>query len=178
MAARSSIGASLVASWAQGSLPSGASILDVGCGSGVPVAQALAEGGFPVWGVDASPTLVAAFHRRFPQFESRCEAAQDSTFFDRTFEGAIAIGLLFLLSENDQRQVVHRIAGALKPAGRLLFSAPREPCEWQDMLTRRPSVSLGERTYERVLRDSGLQLIGCMTDEGGNNYYHAVKAVG
>ena len=66
-----------------------------------------------------------------------CEPVQDSTFFGRTFVGAISIGLVFLLDGADQRQLFGNVANVLEPGGRFLFSAPREVCEWRDTLTDR-----------------------------------------
>ena len=175
MAARSDIGATLVRSWARDNLPPSSSVVDVGCGSGVPIAQALIEDGFTVFGIDASPLLIAAFRRRFPDVQSACEAAQESVFFHDTFDAAVSVGLLFLLSADDQRKVFHRVANALRPGGYFLFSAPRETCEWQDVLTGRRSRSLGEQEYERLLEASGLCLVRCHVDEGENNYYDATK---
>lgn len=60
MAARSTIGLGTVRAWAR-TLPAGGSILDLGAGSGVPLAAALIEDGFAVSAIDASPSLVAAF---------------------------------------------------------------------------------------------------------------------
>lgn len=177
MAARSDIGARLVLSWARDHLPRSGSIVDVGCGSGVPITQALVEEGFDVCGIDASPTLLAAFRRRFPNAQTACEAAQDSAFFYRTFDAAVSIGLLFLLSEGDQRQVIRRVAESIKPGGRFLFSAPRERCEWQDMLTGRSSRSLGKTEYERLFKLSGLSLAELIVDEGNNNYFDVTKPV-
>lgn len=178
MAARSTIGTAFVRSWARDNLPPSGVVVDVGCGSGVPIAQALIEDGFTVFGIDASPALIAAFRRRFPDMQTACEAAQDSVFFHRTFDAAVSIGLLFLLSADDQRKTVLRMANALRPGGRLLFSAPREACEWQDGLTGRRSKSLGSRDYERQLDAAGLHLVGCHCDEGGNNYFDAAKPLG
>lgn len=175
MSARSNIGAALVRSWARDHLPRRGCILDVGCGSGVPIAQGLIDDGFQVFGIDASPTLIAAFRSRFPTAPSACETAQDSTFFHRTFDAALAVGLLFLLAEKDQRDVIRRIAKALGPGGRFLFSAPREICQWRDSLTGRRSRSLGVQEYGRALQASGLHLVGCRRDEGDNHYYDAVK---
>src|SRR5215212_4178979 len=45
-------------------LPPGASILDLGCGSGEPIARHLIESGFDVSGVDASPTLISLCRTR------------------------------------------------------------------------------------------------------------------
>ncbi len=173
MAARSDIGATLVRSWARDNLPPSSSVVDVGCGSGVPIAQALIEDGFTVFGIDASPLLIAAFRRRFPHVRTACEAAQDSAFFNRTFDAAVSIGLLFLLSEDDQERVIYRVGGSLRAGGRFLFSAPREICEWQDMLTGRPSRSLGEKEYERILQASGLCLVRCL--QGENHFFDAAK---
>ncbi|HZF44847.1 MAG TPA: class I SAM-dependent methyltransferase, partial [Sphingomonadaceae bacterium] len=106
-----------------------------------------------------------------------CEAAQVSPFFDRTFDGAVAIGLLFLLTPADQRTVLGRVSDALKPGGHFLFSAPSQACEWDDMLTGRPSVSLGLEEYGAVLRSAGMTIVGNFTDEGENHYFSASKIV-
>jgi 2-polyprenyl-3-methyl-5-hydroxy-6-metoxy-1,4-benzoquinol methylase len=83
---QSAVGAATVRSWTR-LLPAGASILDLGCGHGVPISAALMEDGLIVYGVDASDSLTAEFRRRFPQTPVACEAAEDSSFFERTFEG-------------------------------------------------------------------------------------------
>lgn len=171
--ARSDIGADIVRRWAK-QLPPGGDVLDVGCGSGAPISAALVEDGFRIFGVDASPVLVAEFRRRFPFAEVACEPAETSSLFQREFKGAVAIGLLFLLPAEDQRQVIERVARALEPGGRFLFSAPRQACEWVDTLTARPSLSLGEAEYQRVLDLAGLRLSGQFVDEGGNDYFDAV----
>lgn len=173
MAVRSDIDAAFVRSWARDNLPLSSSIADVGCGSGVPIAQALIEDGFTVFGIDASPSMTAAFRSRFPNAQSACEAAQDSVFFHHIFDAVIAIGLLFLLSADDQRKVIARAANALTPRGHILFTAPWQTCEWQDVLTKRQSRSLGKEEYERALEASGMHLVACY--EGENHFYHAIK---
>ncbi len=150
-------------------------MVDVGCGSGKPISTVLAEEGFEVFGIDASPALVAEFRRQFPSAEIACEAAQTSDFFRRRFDGAVAVGLLFLLPANDQRKVIDRVAGALEPGGRFLFSAPRQPCVWDDMLTGQPSLSLGEEEYQSALEQAGMRLHGHYVDEGQNDYFDAVR---
>ena len=175
IAARSDIGADIVRQWAT-RLPPGAAVLDIGCGSGAPVAEALVAAGFRVFGVDASPTLVAEFRRRLPAAEVVCEPAETSRLFDRRFDGAVAIGLLFLLPAEDQRAVIARVAAALHPGGRFLFTAPRQACDWTDSLTGQPSLSLGEDAYRRTLEQAGLHLTGVRTDAGGNHYFDAVRS--
>ncbi len=177
MAIRSQVGAALVQSWAKDRLPRSAEILDVGCGSGVPIAQSLVNDGFSVWGVDASPSLISAYRLNLPGMPAVCEPAQDSSFFDRNFVGVVSIGLIFLLSEEDQRRLLTSVANVLEPSGRFLFSAPREVCRWNDTLTGRASMSLGADAYASHLTSVGLRLDGCRSDEGGNNYYEASKPI-
>src|SRR5215472_3451005 len=65
------LGASHVRRWAS-ELPRGAEVLDLGCGTGVPISQALMESGLAVYGVDASPSMIAAFRRRFSDLPAEC----------------------------------------------------------------------------------------------------------
>lgn len=175
MAVRSGIGTVLVRGWARQHLAPRTTILDIGCGSGVPIAQGLVDDGYRVAGIDASPALLAAFTRNFPDMPAACEPAQNSAFFGRTFAGIVSIGVIFLLDAKDQRHVLDKLAHALEPGGRLLFSAPRERCRWHDTLTGRTSMSLGAKAYAQILEMAGLRLAGCHVDEGGNDYFDAVK---
>jgi len=172
--ARSDIGAGTVRRWAR-LLPPAGDIVDIGCGSGFPNAVTLDRAGFRIFGVDASPALVAAFRRHLPKAQVACEPAESSRFFQRRFDAALAIGLVFLLPAETQRQLIRRVGSALKPGGRFLFSAPRQSCTWPDRLTGEPSLSLGEEGYRPALEEAGMALSDCYVDEGENNYFDAVR---
>jgi hypothetical protein len=94
-----------------------------------------------------------------------------SKFFDRTFDGVLAWGLLFLLKPAAQALVIGKVAAALNPGGRFLFTAQQEPLEWLDGMTGHPSQSLGAPTYDRLLRKAGLTWVAQAQDEGANHYY-------
>lgn len=176
IARRSRIGAATVQTWAR-ALPTGATVLDLGCGSGVPIAETLMDDGFAVWGIDASPTLIAAYRTRFPAAPVACEAVEASEWFGRTFDGIVAIGLLFLLPPDVQRATIGRAAAALTPGGRFLFTAPARVCTWMDILTGRQSQSLGDAAYRQALADAGLTVIAEYVDEGENHYYDAERVL-
>jgi 2-polyprenyl-3-methyl-5-hydroxy-6-metoxy-1,4-benzoquinol methylase len=97
------IGAKHVGEWAR-TLPPGAAVIDLGCGPGFPITDVLVTEGLDVYAVDASPSFVEAFRRNLPAIPVACEAVQDSRFFDRTFDGVVAWGLMFLLTAEDQRR--------------------------------------------------------------------------
>ena len=169
---RSTIGVATVRQWAE-TLPRGGTVLDLGCGHGVPISEALADAGHAVCGVDSSPSLVAAFRARFPAAAVECARAEDSPFFGRSFDGVVAWGLVFLLAPEAQADLIHRVARALKPGGRFLFTAPSQVADWVDILTGQPSRSLGSDAYRQILHEAGLVLTGEAEDEGENHYYFA-----
>jgi cyclopropane fatty-acyl-phospholipid synthase-like methyltransferase len=175
VAARSDVGSDVVRRWSKHLRPGG-EVVDIGCGSGAPISLALVENGFTVCGIDASPTLLSMFRRRFPQADAACETVQNSTFFGRKFDGATAVGLMFLLSEDDQQKLIDNVAQAIRPGGRFLFSAPRHPCEWTDLQTGQPSLSLGEEKYQQLLAGAGMRLMNRYVDDGGNHYLDAALA--
>lgn len=170
------IGVNEVRQWAQ-ALPVGAAVIDLGCGPGFPITEVLVAEGLNVFGVDAAPSFVDAFRRNLPNTPVICEAVQDSALFGRTFDAVLAWGLIFLLSPDDQRHLIHKIADILVPGGRLLFTscAGADGLVWRDAMTGLESRSLGAAEYRRQLSAVGLSLIGEYEDEGQNHYYDVRK---
>jgi 2-polyprenyl-3-methyl-5-hydroxy-6-metoxy-1,4-benzoquinol methylase len=171
---RAGVGVAAVREWAR-TLGPGSVVLDLGCGHGVPLARALINDGLAVHAIDASPTMVAAFRQRFPDAPVICEAVEESSFFNRSFDGVLAWGLLFLLPEEAQRGLIRRVASALNRGGKFLFTCPSQRCTWADALTGRESRSLGAEAYGSLLSEAGLLLAGTRTDEGDNHYYEATR---
>jgi cyclopropane fatty-acyl-phospholipid synthase-like methyltransferase len=171
----SGVGASVVADWSLTLTPA-AKVLDLGCGTGVPISQVLIERGFNVHGVDASPTMIAAFRARFPSVRVECAAVEDSDFFGKTFGGVVAWGLFFLLDAPAQHRLIKKIAAALRSGGRLLFTAPSQSCSWRDAMTGRNSIALGREAYQKALEVEAISLVGTNVDEGENHYYFGQKA--
>ena len=173
-AASDGIGARHVRSWAR-SLPSAATVLDLGCGSGFPITKVLVDEGLTVYGVDASPTLVAAFRWHFPGVAVACESVEVSRLFDRLFDAILSWGLWFLLPAAAQIKLLRRAAKALQPGGRLLFTAPPRAITWLDAMTGEESRSLGAEAYRQSLSAAGLSVLREYEDEGENHYYDSVK---
>jgi SAM-dependent methyltransferase len=168
------VGVDAVRKWAR-MLPCGGAIIDLGCGPGLPLTEVLVAEGLNAFGVDAAPSFVQAFQRNLPNTPVVCEAVQDSRFFDRTFDAVLAWGLIFLLSPEDQRRLIQRIAGILVPGGRLLFTSPAKPLVWNDAMTGLESRSLGAKEYRRQLLAVDISISNEYEDEGQNHYFDAFK---
>jgi cyclopropane fatty-acyl-phospholipid synthase-like methyltransferase len=85
-------------------LPPTATILDIGCGSGEPIARYLIEKGFAVTGVDASPTLISLCRERFPD-RTWHVADMRHLALGTTFDGLLAWDSFFHLTAADQREM-------------------------------------------------------------------------
>ena len=168
------IGVQEVRTWAK-SLPRDSSVIDLGCGPGFPLTVVLIEEGLQAFGVDASPTLVAAFQRNLPGTPVLCESVLESTLFNRTFDAALSVGLIFLLTADEQQRLIQRFAEILKPCGRLLFTSPARSGTWLDAMTGLESVSLGATRYRELLADAGFSVVDEYEDVGQNHYFEAMK---
>lgn len=168
------IGVKEVRKWA-GTLARGSSVVDLGCGPGFPITVVLVDEGLRVFGVDAAPSLVAAFERNLPGTPIICEAIQESRLFDRTFDAVLAWGLMFLLQAEDQHRLIQRFAEILVPGGRLLFTAAAKSGVWNDAMTGLESLSLGAEQYRNLLGAVGISVAEEYEDEGENHYFDAFK---
>ncbi|MEL7068573.1 MAG: class I SAM-dependent methyltransferase [Cyanobacteria bacterium J06581_3] len=171
---RSTIGIGVIEQWAH-SLSAGSDVLEIACGGGIPVTRTLATTGLQLWAVDSSPTLVSEFKVRFPNIPVKCEHALESDYFGRKFSAVISIGLIFLLSEDDQVMLIHRVSDLLSIGGRFLFTAPVEMGTWADMNTGHECLSLGQKRYESILQESQFHIVDTHVDEGRNHYYEVKR---
>jgi SAM-dependent methyltransferase len=85
-------------------LPPKRSILDLGCGSGEPIARYFIERGCSVTGVDSSSPLVGICSSRFPG-QDWLIADMRMLSLGRRFDGILAWNSLFHLCPDDQRQM-------------------------------------------------------------------------
>src|SRR5215212_653417 len=132
-------------------LPRNAAVIDLGCGTGLPITKVLVSEGLNAYAIDASPSFVEAFRQNLPEVPVACESVEDSLFFNRKFDAVLAWGLMFLLQPDAQRTLIQRMSDILVPGGRLLFTSPPEPLVWNDAMTGLESRSLGATEYRRLL---------------------------
>jgi SAM-dependent methyltransferase len=99
-----------------------ASILDLGCGTGEPIARHFIEHGYAVTGVDAAPAMIALCRRRFPE-ATWIEADMRSLALDRRFDAIVAWDSFFHLDQDEQRAMFPVFERHIAPRGALLFTS-------------------------------------------------------
>ncbi len=143
-------------------LPAGARVLDVGCGSGEPVARILLQSGCAVTGIDAAPALIATAQRRLPDGEWIVVDMREMALGER-FDGVVAWHSLFHLTPKDQNSMFARFAAHLGPGGLLLFTsgdaAGVRIGSWQGEPLYH--ASLAPEEYCALLSDTGFEVLRC-----------------
>jgi SAM-dependent methyltransferase len=103
-------------------LPAKANVLDLGCGSGKPIARYLVEKGCEVTGVDSSPELIELCRESFPKSEWRVADMRELSL-ERRFHGIIAWDSFFHLGFDDQRQMFPIFRAHAAPDAALMFTS-------------------------------------------------------
>lgn len=100
----------------------GRRVLDLGCGSGLPVARYLVERGRLVTGLDAAPAMLDRFRANVPKAEAVAGDLRDFAL-GRPFDALLAWDSLFHLSPTDQRRELAQVAAHAAPGAALLFTS-------------------------------------------------------
>jgi SAM-dependent methyltransferase len=109
-------------------VPAGGSVLDLGCGSGLPVARDLAAAGCRVTGVDISEVQIRRARALVPA-AAFLQADISAVDFDfESFDAVVSFFALIHLPLEDQPPLLRRIAGWLRPGG--LFVATTGYWAW------------------------------------------------
>ena len=149
-----------------GALPAGAQVLDLGCGSGAPVALNMSAHGLRVTGVDASPTLVSLCRERMPDGDW-IVADMRGLRLDRRFDGILAWDSFFHLNPGDQRRMfpvfaAHAAAGCI-----LMFNAGPSHGEAVGHYRGDPlyHASLDPAEYEALLGQAGFETVAHIVED-------------
>ena len=125
--------------------------------------------------------MLERFRRNCPDVPALCAPIETCDFGGRTFDGAIAWGIIFHLTLDRQRQAIANIARALKPGAPFLFTSGDEPGDDPTGITGQmngvtfPYFSYGAESYRRLLGEAGCTLDDTHIDAGKNMYYLARK---
>lgn len=140
-------------------LPPNASVLDLGCGCGIPVSQMLVEH-FDVTGVDISPVQIQRARELIPTARFLCDDMSRITFPRHSFSAIVAFFVITHLPLHEQSLMLHKCRQWLKPGGYLMITVEHSPWtgieeDWLEPGTRMYFSSTEVRTYESWLLEDG-----------------------
>lgn len=107
-------------------LPAGGSVLDLGCGSGRPIAGWFLKRGYAVTGVDFAPAMLDIARDRFPNADWQLQDIRHLAL-KREFDGVLGWNSFFHLTQPEQRAVLPRLVRHVRPGGPILLTVGPGP---------------------------------------------------
>ena len=147
----------------------GASILDVGCGPGEPMARYFIEKGYPVTGVDSSPALIDLCKSRFPAQDWIVNDMRTLALSQR-FGGILAWDSFFHLSPEDQPQMFPIFKAHAAPKAALMFTSGTVHGEAIGTFQGEPLYhgSLDTAEYRSLLHQNGFAVVSHVVEDPSN----------
>ena len=141
-------------------LPAAAKILDLGCGSGVPIGRHIAARGHALTGVDSAPEMIALFRANLPGHEARvCDMRRMAP--TTRFDGLLAWDSFFHLCHQDQREMFAIFKAHAHPGAALMFTSGPAFGEavgaWEGEPLYHASLDGGD--YRQLLAENGFDVV-------------------
>jgi SAM-dependent methyltransferase len=158
-------------------LPTGGSILDIGCGAAEPIAAYFIAAGYALTGADSSAAMIDICTARFPRQEW-VVADMRSLSLHRRFDGILAWDSFFHLACDDQRRMFPIFRAHAAPKAALMFTSGPRHGEATGSYRGEPlyHASLDEAEYRALLDRSGFEVIAHVAEHcacGGHTVWLA-----
>ncbi len=159
--------------WFKKQLPNRAHVLDLGCGSGLPVTRELAKR-FVVTGVDISAEQIRRARENVRHAEFIHSDIMALDFPAASFDGAVALYAIFHLPRGEHERLFRNLHRWLKPGGLLLATLAletEEPYTEEFFGAEMYWSYYGMPEYRALLAETGFEIISA--GELGNGYRKA-----
>ena len=162
-------------------IETGGNVLDIGCGTGRPLAHYCIARGYSVLGIDSSANMVSICRARFPGQEWLV-ADMRGLCTGRRFAGLIAWDSFFHLAHDAQRAMFATFAAHALPGAALMFTSGTThgeaigEFEGEELY----HASLSEVEYRGLLESHGFQVLARRADDadcGGHTVWLAQYGV-
>lgn len=141
-------------------IPAGGSVLDLGCGTGEPIAQFFIDKGFKVTGIDGSKKMIELCKQRFPNAKWIISDMRDINF-NQQFDVILAWHSFFHLDQDSQRKMFKLFENHISPGGILAFTSGEEEGEvWSDNGGQQLyHASLSTNEYKSLLKAASFRIL-------------------
>ena len=149
-----------------GRLRAGDELLDLGCGSGYPIADFFLKNGINVTGVDGAAAMISIAQERFP--EGRWLVADMRTLaLGQKFQAVIAWDSFFHLTHAEQESMFPIFRKHLEPGGALVFTSGNEKGEAIGDMNGNPlfHASFSPAEYRALLEANGMEAMEFLSSE-------------
>ena len=147
-------------------LPTHANVLDLGCGSGKPIADYLIQHGCAVTGIDSSDAMIDMAQQHFPTHRWYL-ADMRSIDLNLTFHGILAWDSFFHLTPDDQHEMFSQFTRFSVAGTALMFSSgPTAGEAIGDMFGEALyHASLSQQEYRSLLAEHGFEVVKMIVED-------------
>jgi cyclopropane fatty-acyl-phospholipid synthase-like methyltransferase len=141
-------------------LPEAPTVLDLGCGTGAPIARYLIEHRCRVTGLDAASAMIEMCVDRFPEHQWYVGDMR-TVAMDRTFDGILAWDSFFHLQPTDQRRMIPVFKRHASVGGALMFTSGPSAGERIGSYQDEPlyHASLDSAEYRELLHENCFDVV-------------------
>ncbi|USE82816.1 class I SAM-dependent DNA methyltransferase [Acinetobacter tibetensis] len=147
-------------------LPDQAHVLDLGCGSGKPIATYLIEQGCAITGVDSSELMLQMARANFPE-QTWLQADMRQLNLEQKFDAILAWDSFFHLTQDDQRHMFAQFARHAKLGTVLMFtSGPAQGKAIGELFGQALyHASLAPEEYHHLLVQYGFEVLKMVAED-------------
>lgn len=147
-------------------VPAQAEILDIGCATGVPIAEYLIKQKYKVTGVDSSASMLAVARQKFPLHTWLLQDMRQ-LHLSKPFAGILAWDSFFHLTVEAQREMFARFAQYSQSGTVLMFTSGPEAGEAIGEMFGEPlyHASLSQTEYRILLKKYGFHVLKMQSED-------------
>ena len=140
--------------------------MDLGCGSGQPIAAYLIENGCQVTGGDRSEVMLEMARESFPE-QTWINVDMRHFRFDQQFDGILAWDSFFHLTPDDQRAMFAQFSAHAKRGAALMFTSGPSHGEAIGEMFGEPlyHASLDAEEYRALLAQYGFDVVKMVAED-------------
>ncbi|QKJ87119.1 Methyltransferase [Paramixta manurensis] len=147
-------------------IPTNGKILDIGCGSGMPIADYFIRQGFQVTGIDSSKPMIERCQQHFPQHRWIHADMREPILSDK-FDGVIAWDSFFHLTPEDQREMFTVFRQYASARAALMFTSGPDSGEAIGTFEGEAlyHASLAPAEYRQRLAEQGFHVVKMVAED-------------
>lgn len=160
-------------------LPTPARVLDVGCGSGVPVARYLVDHGYDVIGIDIAARQIELARSQMPQARLEVRNMLELKPGEFSVDGLVSFYAVFHTPRDGHSELLRRFASFVRPHGALLITMGVQ--RWEGTESDWHGVEMywshfDADTNRKLVEAAGFDIESADIHEGGDEAHQVILA--
>ena len=160
-------------------LPKGSSVLDIGCGAGIPIDRFLIDKGYKVMGIDISEKMIEFAKKNIPEATYKIEDMMDLQEKEYEVNAVVSFYAIFHTPREDHEKIFNVIGSFLSKGGLILVTMGSN--EWEGEKENFYGVPMwwshyGTEENKKIIASAGFEILLDEIDTSGNERHQVVFA--